>query len=838
MTSVVFTGPFVLTLNDGQTLRPVFISRESGAMLNLGDGTDKTTGNAWTMTGNSPSWDGTINVLSGNSLTLATGVANPAGAWSETNAGAYGTVILYDGATLKLPARAASSDGQPQSGETKIGRLRTVGRTDATIYDPAVVEVGANQNLIVENGIDVNSSVSLNKRGTGTITLLANGTEKTTYDETTGESTTSTDYASFNLGKFNVTAGTLRVADGTVKLNDASFSADSLFVAKDATLDINRTGVVDLKGSAGDVVLSAADGSTVKLYLDENGQTTYVANTFNTYMEIGATTLDVNSSVKGSKAPTSWTVFSTKDVGQTNYKLDSIDVYDNILGKNYVVDRDASTADSVVLKLVDEKKFASTAVNANEGKVGALFDRLVANENYTDSEYAALTALEGSIDTLSLASMTGEIHASTVGFFYMNNMTATQDLFDHLRNNALVAYSGSSAVAPMDYGASNRSSNYPAGNYPLDGGYNGGAAKGSFDKGPLYYNTDTNSYGPGVVPIQSSTSQQGAQLTNGIYNGERSDGLVGSGSYDLGWTPQFSTLATMRGQASNYGDPGTLIYSAWAETIGGTNDARKHKTYYGYDAKQAGLLAGLDLFGSCDCRFGAYYGFQRNELKNNVALGKVKTNEHTIGLYHQFGDENVYNIGTIHAGYGRFRTTRVVNVLGEKADMNSKYDTWNAGITIERGANFSAQPFTFSPYAQLDYNYFLRPKYTETASYLTGYRLHVGKADYHSVRGQIGGRIALDMYPGEMQIRIVGSAAYIHEFLNANYGKTWASLQGFASGGEFKLFGNSLGRDWALVGLGIDWAPIPALNLFFKGNYLVNKYTRYPYSSAGLKFRW
>ena len=557
-------------------------------------------------------------------------------------------------------------------------------------------------------------------------------------------------------------------------------------------------------------------------------------------MDVGETTLNIDSSVKGSKAPTSWTVFSTKDVGQTNYDAEKISVTDNILGKNYVVDAEASTADSVVLKLVDEKKFASLGSNANEGKVGAMLDRMIASENYTEKEEAALAALENSIDSLSLGSVTGELHASSIGFFYMNNMTATQDLFDHLRNNALVAYSGASAVAPMDYGAGNRSgsSSYPAGNYPLNGGYNGGAANGAFDSGRIYYNEDTNSYGPGVVPVPIQTQPQVGSTTNAIYNGETYGGLEGSGSYNLGWTPQFSTLATMRGQSANYGDPGTLIYSAWAETIGGTNDARKHKTYYGYDAKQAGLLAGLDLFGSCDCRFGAYYGYQRNELKNKYALGKAKTNEHTVGLYHQFGDENIYNIGTIHAGYGRFKTQRTVSLLRQSGDVNAKYDTWNAGVTFERGANFSAQPFTFSPYAQLDYNYFLRPKFTETSSSMAAYALHVGKADYHSLRGQVGARIALDMYPGEQQIRIVGSGAYIHEFLNPNYGKTWASMQGFSSAGEFELFGNSLGRDWALFGLGIDWAPIPALNVFFKGNYLVNKYTRFPYSSAGLKFRW
>ncbi len=832
ITSVVFTGPYALTLKEGQNLSPVFISREAGAVLHLGDG-ETTSAQPWRMIGNSPTWTGTTYVYAGNVAEIGHAVSNPMGAYSETNSGSYATVSLYSGATLKLPARAVGADGLPQTGEVKIGRLTTENRSTAANQDDAVVDVGAEQTLIVENGLKVDSVVGLTKRGAGELSLEANGTEKSTTS-TDGELITTTDYVSFDLGRLNVLGGTVSIEDGTVDVDDVTISAASIRLAKDTTLDIDTTKAIELTGAQGDVVFSAADGSTVNVYVDEQGGTRFVAKTFNTYMDIGATTLDITSSVKPSQAPKTIVVFSTQDVGQVNYDASTITVDDDMLGKNYVVDPLLSTADSVVLSLVDSKTFSNIALDGNSQAVAKTFDNLVSSEKYTPEEFILLTALEDAIDTLTLATATGEIYASTIGFSYMNNMTMTQSLFDHLRNNALVAYSGSSAVAPMDYGAGRANANTPQGNYPITSGR--APSNGSFDQGPLYYNTDTNSYAPGVVPTPQSP--QGA-TTTGIFNGETYGGSPdGSGTYNIGWRRERSTLETMRGQAANYGDPGTLIYSAWFDAFGSENEARVKKSYFGYNAKQFGFLAGLDLFGSCDCRFGAYYGYQRNELKNLESLGKVKTNEHTLGVYHQFGDETVYTIGTLHGGYGRFKTNRDVIMLGVRDPMSSKYDMWNAGVTLERGANFNAQPFVFSPYAQIDYNFYLRRKFSENSLARNIYALHFGKANYHSLRGQIGGRVALDLYPGSQHIRIVGSAAYIHEFLNAMYGKTWANFQGFPSADGFAIHGNSLGRDWCALGLGADWTPIPALNLFIKGNYLFNKYTRTPFTSAGLKFMW
>ena len=104
----------------------------------------------------------------------------------------------------------------------------------------------------------------------------------------------------------------------------------------------------------------------------------------------------------------------------------------------------------------------------------------------------------------------------------MNTLMTRQALFNNLRNNALVSYSetAASTVSPQDYDAGRiQVQNRAAGNAPV----RYGAANGAFE-GPLYYNSETNAYAPGVVPTP----------TTGIYNGETIEWCVPSLGYILG----------------------------------------------------------------------------------------------------------------------------------------------------------------------------------------------------------------------------------------------------------------------------------------------------------------
>ncbi|MCF0234757.1 MAG: autotransporter outer membrane beta-barrel domain-containing protein, partial [Thermoguttaceae bacterium] len=212
-----------------------------------------------------------------------------------------------------------------------------------------------------------------------------------------------------------------------------------------------------------------------------------------------------------------------------------------------------------------------------------------------------------------------------------------------------------------------------------------------------------------------------------------------------------------------------------------------------------------------------------------------KTRNHTVGVYHQFGDEHVYNIATLRAGYDIYNTQRNVSFLGEVASPAAKYRGWNVGASYERGANFDLEPFVLTPYISGDYNYLNRRGFTETNG--GSFALKASKSKYHSLRANLGVVLALHMYPGSQHISVSARAGYTHEFFNGMRGKTDLEFTSL-SGTPFTITGNNLGRDWGLLGLGLQWDPIPALAVFYEGDVVTNKYTKDAYSQLGLKLRW
>ena len=478
----------------------------------------------------------------------------------------------------------------------------------------------------------------------------------------------------------------------------------------------------------------------------------------------------------------------------------------------------------------------------------------------------------------------GQLNATGVGFQYWNNYMMMNNIWSHLRNVQLVTYTGDTAgsgtVPAADSGIYNSSvSADQVGQYQYStGGY------------------QTAPYGTGYAPAYESGDPR---FSSGypVYQ----DGIM---------MPQTNanTNAVYRGQ-TQYGDPGTLIYSLWGGVTGGTGTYKEHAGTFGYKTENGAGFIGLDLFGSCDCRSGLFYSYQTAKIKDvnlsyayednpagtlydpstligegaelqyatsydypsnitGLYQGNLKTNNHLIGIYHQFGSEFVYNIATLRFGYDKVKTEQnfsengkttaeVTKSLatymdGEKVNeetlptetteytvssvgmLNGSYNEFLGGLSFERGANLKFfNTLTFVPRGSLDYNYLYREKFSEKNNGIA--YLNYDKKSYHSLRSQLGADLALDLYPGDGRLRFLVNGGWIHEFLNYHYGKTTYTD---SLGKYYEVQGNSTGRDWGVFGAGGEWAIVPAFMVFINYNYYNNSYVSTSYGDVGLKLMW
>ncbi|MDO4587043.1 MAG: autotransporter outer membrane beta-barrel domain-containing protein [Planctomycetia bacterium] len=774
--SIKFEGDFALTLINGSTLNPILLNTSSGAVLNLGkSGSSPQT---WTISnGNSSSWYGTINLYSSNLLVVGSSNSNPLGKYSSTGtSGTFAFLNLNDGSTLKITS------------DTTMGALATISPTSTTTHSPANVEVAESKTLTVSNGVHVDSNVGLNKTGQGTMSLLANKD------------------ATFNLGNLAVSQGTFQMKDGSAKLNDATISIGTITVGSGAVLDIQKTGTVTLDGVSG-TVFSAADNSTVNFYIGKDGYTSYqTASGSSGIIDLQATTLNIISDQTVNSE--TLTLFKAAGImtSETDGKI-NLKIQDNILGKQYVLN--SSDNDSIIVKLEKSNQFISSATTTNTKSMAHYLDNAIDNGNYSMSNYNMLNTLEQNPQLLS--QLTGEIYASTIGFQFNNTYLMSHSLYEQLRNVPLITYNGTipntSTVNPVSNYATPDYSSYPTGGL------------------------DTAPYGTGYAPMYENGSIiDGANNTLNGGDPLYQSGIPTSSRFD----PRQSVL---RGQ--KYGDPGTMIYSAWVTALTGSGTMKHHNDFLGYEAEQLGGMLGLDLFGSTDCRFGLFGSYQQNKLKDTPNwYGKLETENYMLGLYHQFGDEFVYNIAMLAGGYNRFDTQRTISgAINDQ--LNGKTNSYQGLIGFERGANFQLAPFIVSPYGGVEYSYLYRDSMTETSTSNSGLALKIDSKSYHSLHTNLGARAILDLEPCTHRVRLVLRGQWTHEFLDYYDGKTNVSINSLpVAAGTFDVYGNSTGRDWAIIGGGLEWAPIPAFLLYANYDYLKNKYTSTNYGSAGLKLCW
>ena len=154
---------------------------------------------------------------------------------------------------------------------------------------------------------------------------------------------------------------------------------------------------------------------------------------------------------------------------------------------------------------------------------------------------------------------------------------------------------------------------------------------------------------------------------------------------------------------------------------------------------------------------------------------------------------------------------------------------WSCGVTL-RGSRAALQP-----YAALQYLYTRQNAFTETGAGVLN--MNVAGIDANSLRSLIGMRLAgKGWQQGDRPITPVARALWLHEFLSTSTG---LNAQFAPIGGStFAVQGANLGRDWAILGTGLNMNLGNGWQAYANYDAQVNGVQTFHVGSGGVQYAW
>lgn len=166
---------------------------------------------------------------------------------------------------------------------------------------------------------------------------------------------------------------------------------------------------------------------------------------------------------------------------------------------------------------------------------------------------------------------------------------------------------------------------------------------------------------------------------------------------------------------------------------------------------------------------------------------------------------------------------------------NASYDGQELTAYGEKGVNLSFGGLLIQPLIGLQYIDLERDAFKETGA--GDLNLNVNKDHVNSLRLSAGGRIAPELPDGFFgAITPEFRGRWVHEFLNDD--QAISSNFAGAPGANFIVNSAELGRNFGLVGAGLNAQLSPLVNLYVDYDFLFSSSLESHSGSGGLEFLW
>lgn len=295
---------------------------------------------------------------------------------------------------------------------------------------------------------------------------------------------------------------------------------------------------------------------------------------------------------------------------------------------------------------------------------------------------------------------------------------------------------------------------------------------------------------------------------------------------------------------AQYG-PGNECCPAWSAWfsgfgLGGSVKSDGNAVLDNMDYSLGGSLVAVERQIADMTRFGFYYSYGQSYINQDVVAGvenTVNTKNNLWGSYFMMNDGIAYTTLTGAIGYDDYEAQRAIQIGGIAANARGNHDGWQSAVYVEHGVNLGGPRVLVQPYGALQYIYLRQGSFAESGA--GDYGLRVGGIDLHSLRTILGGRLARTACIGGSMVTLEGRGLWMHELLDETTGIVDAQLIGSAAGiPSFAISGANLGRDWAVVGTGVNWQVGARMSFFANYDAQINSQQVFHVGSGGVQMAW
>ncbi len=205
------------------------------------------------------------------------------------------------------------------------------------------------------------------------------------------------------------------------------------------------------------------------------------------------------------------------------------------------------------------------------------------------------------------------------------------------------------------------------------------------------------------------------------------------------------------------------------------------------------------------------------------------------GYYHRADDDGDYYLLAGSGGYDDYRTRRRIAFGSIDRTALASYSGLQGAVYLERGWRGERRGRRVQPLVALQYIHVMQNGATETGA--GDLSLTIDSINANSLRSFVGTVLSWDhVTGGGWLLQPTLQARWMHEFLDAS---TVIGAQfGTPGSPAIALRGLDQGRDWALLGIGLNMLPHDGFTFYVNYDLQVNSRVAFHTGSGGVQFVW